>query len=70
MEKYRLLYKNQECNVLIDELPFGVYLEIKGEKSIINKMVQLLGLDNDKREIETYWDIYKQKQGYKKKSSR
>lgn len=56
MEKYRLYFVYDKVEITIDELPFGLYLEIKGDIKEIKKTAKLLGLKNVIK--VTYWDIY------------
>jgi adenylate cyclase class IV len=58
MEKYRLLWFYKDMEFYIDELPFGVYLEIKGEKKEIDKIITLLRLKESEAIKLTYWEIY------------
>lgn len=58
MEKYRLFFKYDNMDILIDELPFGIYLEIKGEDNEISKVTKLLNIEDNALIKTTYWDIY------------
>ena len=58
MEKYRLFFKCDNVDILIDELPFGIYLEIKGEDNEINRITKMLNIDETDLIKMTYWDIY------------
>mgnify|MGYP004594589945 FL=1 len=58
MEKYRLFFKYDNVDILIDELPFGIYLEIKGEDNEINRVTKILNIDETDLIKMTYWDIY------------
>lgn len=58
MEKYRLFFKYDNVDILIDELPFGIYLEIKGEDNEINRVTKMLNIDEADLIKMTYWDIY------------
>ena len=58
MEKYRLLWMYKEIEFYIDELPFGIFIEIKGDKLDINKMLQLLKVKDEEIIKITYWEIY------------
>jgi len=45
-EKYRAIYEINECHVMLDELPFGDFVEIEGSNTAnIREMTLLLGLD-------------------------
>ena len=58
MEKYRLYFKWNHIEISIDELPFGIYLEIKGDDKEIKKLAKQLGFKNKDMITVTYWDIY------------
>ena len=59
MEKYRMIWEVNGTIITIDELPFGVYVEIEGSVQSIKILSELLGLNYDNRIIITYWEIYK-----------
>lgn len=58
MEKYRLAWMYKGIEFYIDELPFGVFMELKGEKQEINKMLKLLNVKSEDLIKSTYWEIY------------
>lgn len=58
MEKYRQHWKLGNCDITLDELPFGVFMEIEGEETEISRICQLLKLDENKKLLETYWDLW------------
>ncbi len=66
MEKYRLSWIIEQINVTIDELPYGVFLEIHGDDKEINKICELIDIKKENIINETYWDLAKQ-YGYLKK---
>ena len=61
MEKYRLKWRyNENIELNLDELPFGVFLEIHGDESNTITVCNELGL-NIKNAIKgTYWDIFEE----------
>lgn len=61
MEKYRQLWKLDDIYISIDELPFGIYMEIKGSSKQINKILKKFGFKKSQVINETYWDIFKKK---------
>lgn len=61
MEKYRLIWKLNDTYINLDELPFGIYLEINGSDNQINNVIKILKLDKTKMLNKTYWDIFNQK---------
>lgn len=58
MEKYRLNLKYKGAVLSIDEMPFGLYLEIEGEEEQINNIAVELGYSLDNKILGTYWDIF------------
>lgn len=58
MEKYRQHWKLDNCSVTLDELPFGIFMEIEGEENEIYKICDKLGLDKDKKILVTYWELW------------
>ncbi|MDP2777573.1 MAG: class IV adenylate cyclase [Anaerolineales bacterium] len=45
-EKYRATYEINDCHIMLDELPYGDFVEIEGsDASSIRKMVLQIGLD-------------------------
>lgn len=61
MEKYRLLWKIDNQYINIDELPFGIYLEVKGNNKQINSIIKKLNLKKSKIINKTYWDLFYEK---------
>ncbi|MBB1553148.1 MAG: CYTH domain-containing protein [Clostridiales bacterium] len=58
MEKYRLAWSYKNIEFYIDELPFGIFIELKGEKEEINKMIKFLRVNQEELIKDTYWEIY------------
>lgn len=58
MEKYRQHWKLDNCNVTLDELPFGIFMEIEGEENEIFKICNKLGLNKDDKILVTYWELW------------
>lgn len=48
-EKYRTTYALNGCDVTLDEMPFGAFVEIEGEHVAILKALDLLQLENAPR---------------------
>ena len=59
MEKYRMIWKLNDIIFNIDELPFGVYLEIRGDDLPIEKILKLFNFQENQIIADTYWDIFK-----------
>lgn len=57
-EKWRETFVLNNTKLLIDTMPFGVFLEIEGEKSHIRGMADRLGLNWKKRILLNYLEIF------------
>jgi len=60
-KRYRLESINN-CDFVVDELPFGYFIELEGEEKNIEKSIKQLGLENNERINGAYlklWDKYK-----------
>lgn len=62
-EKYRINLSYKNTVISIDELPFGLFLEIEGEDNDLITVVNDLKLDINQKILGTYWDIFEE---YKK----
>lgn len=58
MEKYRLKWILNGVRINLDELPFGMYLEIHGSSSEIGETIERLNLNLCEKIPLSYWDIY------------
>ncbi len=56
-EKRRATWKLNDTEVVIDELPFGLFLEIEGEESSILEAERLLGLQDAEAEHASYPEL-------------
>ena len=56
-EKRRLTWRIAGAEAVVDELPFGLFLEIEGEEKTINDVERLLGLDEVEAEMDTYPEL-------------
>jgi len=66
LEKYRVNFLFKEVKISIDELPFGIYVELEGDENYINEVAEELGLDTTKGITVTYWDLF---EDYKKQKN-
>lgn len=57
-EKWRETFVLDDTNLLIDTMPYGVFLEIEGEKSRIREMADRLGLNWKERILLNYLEIF------------
>lgn len=53
-EKRRATWRLADTEVVVDELPFGLFMEIEGEEKAIENAEVLLGLEKVKAEMATY----------------
>ena len=53
-EKKRRTWSFRDAEVVVDELPFGLFMEIEGSVTAIREIEMLLGLDHVETEHETY----------------
>lgn len=57
-EKYRETFLYQGAEILLDEVPFGTFMEIEGTRETIRTIVMDLGLDFNARLTSSYNDIF------------
>ncbi|MGV8026324.1 MAG: class IV adenylate cyclase [Anaerolineaceae bacterium] len=58
-EKYRTTYQFKKCEIVLDELPFGFFIEIEGLTiDAIHSTANELGLDWEKRITLSYLDLF------------
>lgn len=69
-EKFRTTYQLNDCPLMLDELPYGTFMEIEGKDvAAIKKSAELLGLNWDTRIKLSYLAIfYKLKEQLKLKA--
>lgn len=53
-EKRRETWRLEGAEIVLDELPFGLFVEIEGEETRILEVEKLLGLDDAKAEHDSY----------------
>lgn len=58
MEKYRLTYELGNTIITLDEMPFGIFLEIEGTEDEIRRVSIRLNLNDKDKYIGTYWDLF------------
>ena len=57
-EKYRTTYHWQDAEIVLDEMPYGYFIEIEGDAETINQIVDQLGLSNSPRLLASYIGIF------------
>jgi adenylate cyclase class 2 len=58
-EKYRETFTYKEAELLLDETPCGVFLEIEGAQETIRDLAAQLGIDFNTRLTASYGEIFK-----------
>ncbi len=66
MEKYRINLQYKGAILSIDDMPFGMYLEIEGTEEQIETITVELGYSADDKVLGTYWDVFEE---YKKENN-
>ena len=63
-EKYREIFKLHDCLVMLDEVPYGCFIEIEGPAlELVRAACKKLGLYWDQRIQRTYMDMFEALQG-------
>lgn len=57
-EKYRTTYQLAGAEVVLDELPFGNFIEIEGDAATIERVIEMLGLGGCRRMSASYTDMF------------
>lgn len=57
-EKYRQTYAVDRLRIMLDELPYGSFVEIEGEVSALKPMAERLGLSWDAAIPSSYHDLF------------
>jgi len=57
-QKYRTTYEINDCEVVLDEMPFGNFVEVEGEPEAIEQTLALLDLATARRIKASYSDLF------------
>lgn len=57
-EKYRTTYRLGEAEVVLDEMPFGPFIEVEGTADAIERALDTLGLADAPRILESYLVLF------------
>lgn len=57
-EKYRTTYRLGETEVVLDEMPFGDFIEVEGAAPAIERALEALGLSGAPRILESYMVLF------------
>ena len=61
-EKYRTEYRHADCEIAIDELPFGKYMELEGSHQGIQKVASELGVSPERFLAKSYRTLHAEHQ--------
>lgn len=57
-EKYRTTYQFESVEIVLDEMPYGNFIEIEGTESAIEQAITALGLDSSPRILTNYLYLF------------
>jgi len=57
-EKYRTTYHLYGAEIVLDEMPFGNFMEIEGDNETIERIIAELGLEKHRRVPHSYSDLF------------
>ncbi len=58
-EKYRTTYELiEEAEIVLDEMPFGVFIEVEGTPEAIDHTLECLGLADAPRIVQSYAELF------------
>lgn len=57
-EKYRAIYSYHNTHIMLDELPYGDFIEVEGEKDDIEWVLEQLGLKDTERSEDSYSKLF------------
>jgi len=57
-EKYRTTYELMDCEITLDEMPFGHFVEVEGDADNIERVLSALGLADHPRITRSYSDLF------------
>jgi adenylate cyclase class 2 len=57
-EKYRTTYRLDEVEIVLDEMPFGNFMEIEGSEPAIEAALRALGLQDEPRILGSYMELF------------
>ncbi|WP_300667423.1 class IV adenylate cyclase [Desulfoluna sp.] len=57
-EKWRETFHLNGCEICLDTLPYGEFMEIEGEKAPINEVAEMLGLARHGRIVSNYLALF------------
>jgi adenylate cyclase class 2 len=59
-EKYRTTYTWQGAEIVLDELPYGSFVEVEGDSTTIERVLSALGLEASPRLTASYVTLFEQ----------
>lgn len=59
-EKYRTTYSYKDAEIVLDELPYGNFVEIEGDTQTIEDVIKLIDLTHARRLANSYTSLFNQ----------
>jgi adenylate cyclase class 2 len=59
-EKFRTVYQRGDLELMLDETPIGVFLELEGEPSLIDRAASELGFTSRDFIRKTYYELFRE----------
>lgn len=60
-EKYREVFGKEGSKIMVDQTPIGNFIEIEGEKELIDNIANQLGYSKNHYIVESYYSLFKKK---------
>ena len=57
-EKYRTTYQLDDVEIVLDEMPYGNFIEIEGAEQAIETTIIQLGIENETRILRNYLQLF------------
>jgi len=57
-EKYRTTYQLGEAEIVLDEMPYGSFIEVEGTADVIESTLAILGLSDRPRILDSYMGLF------------
>lgn len=57
-EKYRTVYSCHNTHIMLDELPYGNFIEVEGKSDNIELVLEQLGLQDAERRVDSYSKLF------------
>lgn len=57
-EKYRTTYELEDAEIVLDEMPYGHFVEIEATSAVIRELIARLALDDRPRIVDSYMGLF------------